>query len=209
MNDPITAMAAKEAIDGAKAFLGEISKGATGAVGGLIADQVNYWRFKNKVNLLLKAREFLKHKAIKPEKILPDVFVPLLEDAANTEDETLSKMFASLLTSHLDPATQNKIHPSFAKILAQLSPLDARIIADMYRGLLTQNLGWRAHGFSIENVCQGFQIAQDTALVSFQNLWRLGVCDHGSDALALLNQVKQISFTDYGWSFAAACLSHT
>jgi hypothetical protein len=84
--------------------------------------------------LLLKAKKFLEEKGIKPEKILPDIFVPLLNKGGNVEDETLQDMFASLLASHLDPSKQDKVHPSFSKVLAQLSSLDATLLLEFRKG---------------------------------------------------------------------------
>jgi hypothetical protein len=92
----------------------------------LLADTVGYWRLKNRVNVLLKAKKLLEEKGIDPTKLLPDVFVPLMDEAGNTADETLADMFARLLASHLDPATQDTVHPAFAKILGQLARHDVR-----------------------------------------------------------------------------------
>ena len=208
MNDPLTEAAAKGAIDLAQHFLGEISKAPMSAIGGLLADRVNYWRFCNRINLLLKAREFLESREIKPEQILPDIIVPLLEDGSNTEDPTLASMFAGLLASHLDAATKNESHPSYTKILAQLSPLDAQMIADLHGTLQELSAPFGKKGISLEMATAHFGVSDAVVLLSFQNLWRLGICDHGDDALARLNQAKQIFFTDYGWSFACACLQN-
>jgi len=207
MDDLITTIVAKEAVDVAKGFLVDISKDTSSAVGGLIGDRVNYWRFKNRINLLLESRQFLIRKGIKPEKILPDIFVPLIEEGGNTEDEGLSAMFASLLASHLDPNTQNEVHPSFAKVLAQLSSLDARVIADIYRVIMVRKLGKR-HGIITDNVCEKYKVPRETALLTFENLWRLGICGHGTDLMATVNDGNYACFSDFGWSFAKACLSH-
>ena len=96
--------------------------------GGILSDTVGYWRLNNRVRLMLKAKRWLDEKGVKPGKLLPDIFVPLLEDGGNSEDETLTNMFASLRASHLDTNQQEQIHPSYSKVLAQLSPLDAELM---------------------------------------------------------------------------------
>ena len=45
-------------------------------------------------------------------------------------------MFASLLAAHLDPDQQKGVHPSYTKVLSQLSPLDARFIV-AFRSLVS------------------------------------------------------------------------
>jgi len=169
---------------------------------------VNFWRFKNRINILLKSRTFLEQKGIQPDKILPDVFVPLLEDASNTEHTTLSGMFASLLSSHLDPATQADVHPAFTKILSQLSSLDATVVQQLFFDVNSSSAPYREYGLNLAGTCVAFQIPDSVALLSFENLWRLGVCDRSPDPLAFINRGNQVCFTDYGWSFARACLKH-
>lgn len=72
---------------------------------------------------------------------LPAEFLPLLEEASNTDDPTLSSMFARLLASQLD-ATENKGHPSFNKIMGQLSPLDAKVLHIVDD---SERRGWERH----------------------------------------------------------------
>lgn len=44
------------------------------------------------------------------------------------DEENLRNMFASLISSSMNSDFQNDIHPSFAEIIKQMSPLDAEII---------------------------------------------------------------------------------
>lgn len=210
MVDPVTAAAGAEAAKAAREFLLQISKEPNQALGGMIADQINFWRFKRRVNLLLKAKEFLDQKGVIPGKVLPDKFIPLLEDGSNTEDPTLSDMFASLLAGEVDPETSDEIHPSYSKVLTQLSPLDARIISEIYTDTVTHGVrDFRSRrGFTLADAAAKFGVSEEIMLLTFQNLWRLGVCDHGSQPLDRLNQKKNVYFTDYGWAFTGACLKH-
>jgi hypothetical protein len=70
----------------------------------------------------------MEEKGVDPKKLLPDVFVPLIEEAGNTEDETLSEVFARLMAAHLDEKDDENVHPSYTKIAGQISPLDFRIV---------------------------------------------------------------------------------
>ena len=117
-----------KALEAAKDYADAILKPPLEQIGGLLADAAGYWRLKNRVNVLLKAKAYCEDRGLKPEKLLPNIFVPLLDEAGNTDDPDMSDMFAELLTSHLDPDKRNGVHPSFGKTLAQLGPLDARIM---------------------------------------------------------------------------------
>ena len=114
-------------------------------------------------------------------------------------------MFAGLLASHLNPDTYDTVHPSYAKVLSQLAPLDATILAGLYRSLNMGGQDYSNFGMSLQRATEIYGISEQAALLSFQNLWRLGICSHGA-GLDILNQAKKIFFTDYGWALVKACI---
>src|SRR5688500_16607233 len=128
MTTPEEAQALEKSLEAAKEYADSIVKPSLQELGGMLADTCGWWRLKNRVRLLLKAKRFLKEQGIEPTTMLPDVFVPLLEEAGNTEDETLSDMFARLTAAHLDPKRQDEVHPSYSKVLGQLAPLDGKVL---------------------------------------------------------------------------------
>ena len=146
----------------------------------------------------------MEDKGINPQKILPDIFVPLIEEAGNTENPTLSDKYASLLSCHLSPKTQDNVHPSFAKTLSQLSSTDVKILDSLYLSLKQIQADYRKKMYTKETVISKFNLSDKEALLSFQNIWRLGICDHG-DSLNNLNRAENLVFTDFGWSFMTAC----
>lgn len=113
-------------------------------------------------------------------------------------------MFANLLASILDPETVDKTLPSYAKVLAQLAPLDARIISKAYKQIKSLNRQYESTSIKITTIADFFEKPESIILLSFQNLWRLGICSHGTD-IDHLNQAKQIVFTDYGWKLMDSC----
>lgn len=121
--DDITGM-----VKAAKDYADCIVKPPLEQLGGLLADTVGLWRLKNRVNVLLKAKAYCEARGVSPTKLLPSVFVPLLEVAGNADDPDLSEMFACLLANHLDRNTQDAVHPAFAQVLSQLSPVDAHVL---------------------------------------------------------------------------------
>lgn len=128
---PEETAALAESVNAAKSYADCIVKPPLEQIGGLLADTVGLWRLKNRVNVLLKAKQFCEARGVSPDKLLPSVFVPLLDEAGNADDPQLAEMFANLLASHLDTNTQPAVHPAFAKVLGQLSPLDAHVLRAM------------------------------------------------------------------------------
>jgi hypothetical protein len=175
----------------------------------LIQDQIRFWRWKNQVKMVLKAKGYFEARGIEPSKIRWDILVPLLEAGADAEDETLADMFAGLLSSHLDPATSHDVHPGYAKVLAQLSPFEAWLLQGMYESLPEGNDRRRALPIELAiKVAAKHEppVSEQIVRVSYHNLWRLGLCDRGNDPLADMNRVERISITPFGWTFLEACL---
>src|SRR5690606_22915429 len=169
----------KELISAAKDYVDKVVDSPLREVGGILGDTIGYWRFKNKINTILKAKSFLEKKGINPDKILPDIFVPLVEDSGNVENENLSDKYSSLLACHLDPSKQDQVHPSYSKLLNELSITDVKILDSLYSDLKKGQGDHRKIGYKIEVVCDFLDLSEPKVLLSFQNLWRLGICDRG------------------------------
>jgi hypothetical protein len=131
--DPPSLDAAAKALATAKAYADVILKPPLAELGGILSDAIGQFRLRNRVRLILKTKTFLEERGVEPTQLLPDIFVPLVEEASNTSDETLSDMFARLLAAHLDEERAPKVHPAFAKTLGQLSPLDVQVLTAIDR----------------------------------------------------------------------------
>jgi hypothetical protein len=76
-----------------------------------------------------KLSEKLRH--VPPERIKPpdlNVAVPALEGLTYSEDDDLRELFTNLLASSMDEKTAQDAHPSFAQVIKQMSPDEARIL---------------------------------------------------------------------------------
>jgi hypothetical protein len=200
--DPFTTA---QALETARHYLDKVVDAPLKEFGELLADQIRFWRLKNQIKMILKSRELLEKKGIDPRKARPDTVFPLIEAAGDIEDETLSDMFAGLLASSLNPDTYDTVHPSYAKVLSQLAPLDATIMSGLYDSLNIHRQSYSEAGMTLQLVAEKLGIPEAIVLLSFQNLWRLGICSHGA-GLDLLNQAKQIFFAEYGWALMKACI---
>lgn len=217
--------AIEEAAQTARHYLDQIFLEPLSELGLLLKDKISFWRFKNQINTVLKARNFLERKGIRPESIksnfLPETVIPLLEAASETSDNTLSDMFAGLLASALNPETKETMHPAYAKVLAQLSLLDAVILKDLYFNVLSMaqsldlekppenyNLHQPPHrqlGIEPKSPPDPSDHSEQEMMLSFQNIKRLGIGDEGYDPLSRMNQAKRLCLTDFGMSFMKAC----
>jgi hypothetical protein len=182
---PTDPEAQREIVKTAKNYCDAILLRPLREIGGILSEQLGHWKLMNQVRCLEKTKKYMEDKGVDPAKMLPHVFVPLMEEAGNTDDEKISDMFARLLAAHLDASEQDKVHPSFAKVLGQLAPLDAKILYLTDRTVRTarkqfgdtfvhnnampateiQNLIIKAHG---EGIRKGFDL-------SVENLARLGL----------------------------------
>jgi len=202
----------------AKGFADAILLNPLGELGGILSDTIGYWRLKNQVRLMLRAKVWLEEKRINPAKVLPDIFVTILDEGSKAEDQQLSDMFASLLASHLDSKTQDRVHPSFANVLSQLSSLDARAMVE-FRKLASDRqyrvMGLRGGVLTVAKVGELLEISETAAYLCSLNLHRLGITQHDGyqpppnhpiptlfeDSAA--KQVYRIS--EYGIVFCDAC----
>jgi len=110
--------AAEKALD----FIEKLVAGPLMEGTGLLTDKVKYWRFKNQVNILLKAREYLKLKGIKtPKKIGVKDLSTLLEYSSFEEEEIMQDSWAKLLANAMNPENSFNSCNLFSQILNQLS----------------------------------------------------------------------------------------
>lgn len=186
---------------------------------GILTDTVGYWRLKNRVNVIIKAKEFCEKKNVDPGKVLPNIFVPLIEEAGNTDDPSLSEMFARLLASHLDPDAHH-VHPSFAKVLGQMSSMDARILqiiddkekqhyARLKLGEELKSIDWDDITLIWTVMIQDGSVVPSEVGLCFKNLQRLGLLNETAFIIASEENrsLQGIEITDFGRRLLIACSS--
>lgn len=178
MNDPgveIAGKAIEEAAELAREFLGKVANPALEEGGGLMQDTVKFWRFKNQVNILLKARAFLEAKGLNPLAILPKTLAPLLDAGSLETDPTLQNMWANLLASY---ASGDLAIQSYPSLLKELSPIEARILNDLNTAREKAGLSGTdllTHGTSKNEICRILSISDSEYDVIIDNLVRLNL----------------------------------
>jgi hypothetical protein len=133
--DPVTVAIEKsieEAADAAKEFAGKLLEPGLAEGGGLIKDQVAFWRFKNQIRIVLKAKKFLESKGIEPRRVLPKTFAPILETGSLEHEESMADIWAAMLANAADSTRTEEVLPAYPRILADLTSLEVRILEKLY-----------------------------------------------------------------------------
>lgn len=121
----------EKGIELAKDFLDKLIMPAVEETGLLIKEKVTYWKFKNQVKILNKAKEYCEKHGVEPKTISFKILVPLLESSALEEDEMLQDRWAILLTNMVD-SEQNVENHVFPYILGQVSTNEYLFLEQVY-----------------------------------------------------------------------------
>lgn len=218
MSQPEEAKTLGTALAVAKDYADLVLKGPLGEIGDVLTDALGHWRLRNQVRLLLKTKRWLEEKGVDPKPIMPETFVPLLQDASNVEDESLSEMFSALLANHLDSSQRDRIHPSYTKVLSQLSPFDAKAMLQFRKWVsykVAREVGLRGRGMTAKDVAEALGSTERSAYLSCLNLYRLGIIEHKGFAPPSDHPIPRLFeqspehqiyiATEYGVEFCDAC----
>lgn len=218
MNDDKSIELAKEAIkqsfETAKEFVGKLVNPALEEGGGIIQDTIKFWRFKNQINIILKAKKFLEEKDIEPTKVLPKTLVSILENGSLEEDATIQDKWAALLANAADPNKRYSVKPSFTEILKELSPIEIVLLDKMFDEVnQNKNPNKVEIFFDKEKICQNFQVDKNQFDVIADNLFRLNLCQPPASFGGVkigeypvqLRTYKVLGFTQLGYEFVRAC----
>jgi hypothetical protein len=127
----ITSSAVEKGIDLAKNFLDKLIIPAVEETGLLLKDKVTFWKFKNQVKMLNKAKELCEKNNISPKTISLKLLCPLLDYSALEEDEKLQDKWAILLSNMVD-SDQNIENHVFPYILSQISLNEYDFLSNVY-----------------------------------------------------------------------------
>jgi len=95
------------------------------ATGELIADRINATRSKNLERLIQETFRRLRESRVNPQPVELKILVPILGYSSVETDDDLVSKWAGLLAS---AASGERLHPSYANILAELTRGEARLL---------------------------------------------------------------------------------
>ena len=135
----ITSSAIEKGIDLAKSFLDKLIIPSVEETGLLLKEKVTFWKFKNQVKMLTKAKTFCEKHSINPKTISLKLLCPLLDYSALEEDEELQDKWAVLLANMVD-SEQNIQNHVFPYILSQISSNEFALLSNVYNDKLKRQV---------------------------------------------------------------------
>lgn len=111
-------------------YIGTIVGASQIEAGEMAAEWLRHHRFKRSIKYLKKSMKQLEEAGLKPQEVPIKTLVPLMENASLEDDEALSDRWASLLAN---AGAGEDVPPHFARILADLEPVDARVMDELYK----------------------------------------------------------------------------
>lgn len=179
------------AIDAAREageFVSKFISGSLEQAMGIFEDKLRYVRWGRQVRLMQRADEFMRLSGMSaPTRPIPlKIAIPILQGATLEEDNYLQDRWAALLVNAANASFSGEIRRSYASILEQLTPLDARILDVIYSlpfeeslhsGIVTADLPDKARVSGEAE--QGLILPPEEVVISLSNLARLGCLASG------------------------------
>jgi hypothetical protein len=104
----------------AKDFIDKLIGPSIEQVGLLFSDNIKFFRFKNQVKILVKAKNYVENRNLDTKSIPLKILVPLIEKASLEESEELQDKWAIMITNLAD-SKKNLQNQIFPYILSQIS----------------------------------------------------------------------------------------
>lgn len=149
---------------------------------GLITDKLAYYRLERAIELQRKVEERLRKKGVDAKKYVPVSFgLPIIEKATIEDDDNMQQLWANLLANALDPNYISKITRNFSSILADMEPVDVRILDMVVSEYVTLSDDKKSKAlFILAKVAANVGVSLMECENSIRNLMRLGLIKPGT-----------------------------
>jgi hypothetical protein len=137
-------------------------------MGLLIGDRVRAKRIEKTAVLWHKTRERLRDRGIDPEPPSLKYAIPILEAAADEENEELQDLWARLLAAAMDPKRRDAMRQAFIYTVKEMDPLDAAVLK-----VIRDNGGAQWSPTGRDAIATRLACSRDEVIVSFQHLAKL------------------------------------
>lgn len=193
-------------------FFSDIIPDFVQETGGILSDTVRFWRWKNQINIVKKAKAIIEANSLDKQKTSLKVLVPLLNTSSLEEDEILQNKWANLLANAITGSAFVK--PNFIEILNELSALEVQLLDKIYDEAMKEPdyKKRKQLQYGKEQVCKIYSLPSDQFDLMVENLFRLGICQPpGStgimfgDARVALRTTDVFELTTLGMEFIKAC----
>ena len=107
-------------------LLGLLLEQPVDVAGGIAADELSYWRWRNRIHILDRVQRIAEARGIPIQKPSRQFSLMWLNDAGLIEEEVLQQLWAELLVSAMHE--KDGEHPSFIDTLKRLGPHEALVL---------------------------------------------------------------------------------
>jgi len=144
--------------------------------GGILTDTVRFWRWKNQVNIIKKAKEKVENSGLGKKQVPLKILLPIIENSALEEEDLIQEKWANILANAI--TAKKDIKPNYAEILKELSSLEI-IILDKLFNESNEEKDYQKRKqlqFSKQKISEEFSLSNEQADLIIENLYRLNLC---------------------------------
>jgi hypothetical protein len=206
--DPVTTelarIAAEELTPEVSAFAAAVVGSPSLELGELVAEQIRAWRFKRAIKIAGKARQQMADAGLDPRSVPLRTLAPLLDGATVTEDnDVMEDRWASLLANAAGGL--HEVPPSFARILAELEPVEARVLDHVYNVMMSIAPEIRRHdlGMMRGGVAEELGLPGEAIEFHVDNLIRLRLVREPTGSIGGTGDT--VTLSEFGRRFVRAC----
>ena len=189
-------------VEAAKSLLQKLCGPAAEEFGAMLQDRTRVYRLKNQLRMLGKVQTMLDNAGTGVHSVPLRTLLPFLEGAALEDDEDLSDKWAGLLATAASSNESGLMHPSFPRILSEMSPRDAFVLDRLYQ--LGTPINWIAFR---KQLTVELETQEDSIHQAYGNLHRLGLCNVTSSGFGVVTtpvNSSVIKLTKFGEFFLNA-----
>ncbi|MFH0854147.1 MAG: Abi-alpha family protein [bacterium] len=180
--------------------------------GGILADTVRFWRWKNQINIIKKAKIIVENSKLDKKQVPLKILLPIMENSSLEEDEIIQNKWANILANAI--TASRDITPNYAEILKELSVLEVVILDQLFDESSKENDYEKRKQlqFGKQKISEIFKLSSEQADLIIENLYRLNLCQapagHGiavGQYKFALRTTEVFEFTTFGYYFVQAC----
>ena len=187
-------------------------------LGEMAGDTIRYFRFKNEVNILVKAQAVVKERVYRPNRISSKIFGTIVKYGSLEDEESMLDKWANLLANAVNPNAIKETKRTYIEILKQLSPKEALILDKFFDYYSAESIR-RDHNFQEAISIKGEHLKELSGLEQAQyercmdNILRLNLLGTGGlrftppqpEQKRYTGEKEEIVFTAFGYDFVSIC----
>lgn len=189
----------------AAAFAAKITGAGTKELGAWFGDHIRVRRLKSQLRILDKARKLAEDAGYEPQVVNLKVLVPLLE-TGSLEDEADDEMigcWAALLANAA--SGERDVPPSFASVLRDIEPEQARILDHVYQIMMQMSPQLRKADLGImrAGLVAELGLSDETIDYHLDNLIRQRLVRRPIGTIS--DDPDVVTLSEFGRAFVRAC----